>query len=162
MAGRLQAKAGVLYTKPVKFAPPASSQLIIALRETYSEDDLSALLRRHGLMVVNILNNGAYKVARVSDAVPAKDLVAAISREPIVKQALALGGLTDEHVQSAAKGVASYKGRPWSETEFNMAYSAAYSSLEEQGATPEQLKLFEKLCGEAPVRGGGFNPWSGD
>ena len=175
MAGQLQNDAGVLYAKPVKFDPPAASMLIIQLREKYvvsvgginienavSEDDVSSLLRRHGLMLVKILNNGAYKAARVSDATPGKDLVSAIAQEPIVKEAMALGGVTDEHIQSAAKGVASYKGRPWSSTEYNMAYGTTYWSLEERGATPEQLKLFEKLCDEAPVRGGGFNPWSGD
>ena len=113
-------------------------------------------------MMVKILNNGAYKVARVSDATPGKDLVAAISQEPIVKEALALGGVTDAQIQSAAKGVESYKGRPWSSTEYNMAYGTTYWSLEERGATPEQLALFEDLCAKAPVRGGGFNPWSGD
>jgi hypothetical protein len=161
MAGQLQNDAGVLYAKPVKFDPPAASMLIIQLRES-SEDDVAGLLKRHGLMVVKILNNGAYKAARVSDATPGQDLVAAVSQEPIVKQALALGGVTDEQIQSAAKGVESYKGRPWSSTEYNMAYGTTYWSLEERGSTPEQLKLFEKLCDEAPVRGGGFNPWSGD
>ncbi|MDD5628155.1 MAG: hypothetical protein PHU21_03760, partial [Elusimicrobia bacterium] len=72
------------------------------------------------------------------------------------------GGVTDEQIRSAARGVASYKGRPWSSTEYNMAYGTTYWSLEERGATSEQLQLFEKLCDEAPVRAGGFNPWSGD
>ncbi|MBI5242016.1 MAG: hypothetical protein HY926_16200 [Elusimicrobia bacterium] len=171
----LQTLPAVLYAKPVKFDPPASSQLIISLREKYvvsvgglnienavSEDDVSSLLQRHGLLLVKVLNNGAYKVARVSDAAPAKDIVAALSREPIIKQAITLGGVSDEQIRSAAKGVASYKGRPWSATEYNMNYGMTYWSLEERGATPEQLKLFEELCDQAPVRGGGFNPWSGD
>jgi hypothetical protein len=160
-AGRLQGEAGVLYAKPVRFSPPASSQLIIQWNQT-SEDAAADLLKRHGLMMVKVLNNGAYKVARVSDASLTKDMIAAISQEPIVKQALALGGLTEEQIRSGAKGAASYKGRPWSATEYNMAYGTTYWDLEERGATPEQLKLFEKLCDEAPVRGGGFNPWSGD
>lgn len=175
VARALSQQPGVLYAKPAKFDPSDASQLIIKLRESYivstggldienavSEDDLSALLRRHGLMPVKILNNGAYKVSRISDETPGKDLVAAVSQEPIVKEALALGGVTDEAIKSAASGVASYKGRPWSSTEYNMAYGTTYWNLEERGATAGQLKLFEMLCDEAPVRGGGFNPWSGD
>ncbi|MCX5795248.1 MAG: hypothetical protein NTY77_07140 [Elusimicrobia bacterium] len=171
----LQKQRAVFYAKPVQFDPPAASMLIIEFYKSYvlsigglniensvSEDDISNLLQDHGLMLVKILNNGAYKVARVSDATPGKDLVAAVSAQPIVKQAMALGGVTDEQIRSAAKGVESYKGRPWSSTEYNMAYGTTYWGLEERGATPEQLKLFEKLCDEAPVRAGGFNPWSGD
>ncbi|MDD5629922.1 MAG: hypothetical protein PHU21_12710, partial [Elusimicrobia bacterium] len=57
MAGLLQGESGVFYAKPVKFDPPAASQLIISLRKTtiasfggisvenaVSEDDVSSLL----------------------------------------------------------------------------------------------------------------------
>jgi hydroxymethylpyrimidine pyrophosphatase-like HAD family hydrolase len=70
--------------------------------------------------------------------------------------------VTEERVQGAAASVASYKGRPWSQTEYNMAYSNTLESLKKDGATKAQLELFEKLCAEAPIRGGSFNPWSGD
>jgi hypothetical protein len=143
----------------VVFDPPASSQLIVSLQDG---GDIAPLLGRYGLMVVKVLNNGAYKVARVSDATPAKDILEDVSKEPIVKAAIILGGVTDEQIQSAARGVASYKGRPWSSTEYNMNYGMTYWYLEEQGATSEQLKEFERLCDAAPVRAGGFNPWSGD
>ncbi len=68
----------------------------------------------------------------------------------------------EERVKGAAASVASYKGRPWSQTEYNMAYSNAYESLRKDGATKAQLERFEALCAAAPLRGGSFNPWSGD
>ncbi|MBI3563782.1 MAG: hypothetical protein HY079_01140 [Elusimicrobia bacterium] len=70
--------------------------------------------------------------------------------------------LAEERVRGAAASVASYKGRPWSQTEYNMAYYTTLESLKKDGATKAQLALFEKLCAEAPIRGGSFNPWSGD
>lgn len=70
--------------------------------------------------------------------------------------------LTDEDIRSTASYVISYKGRPWSSTEFNSVYYPALESLKAKGATKAQIELFEKLVNDAPVRGGGFNPWSGD
>ena len=70
--------------------------------------------------------------------------------------------VTEERVRGAAASAASYKGRPWSQTEYNMAYYNTLESLKKDGATKAQLALFEKLCAEAPIRGGSFNPWSGD
>ncbi|TPW17205.1 MAG: hypothetical protein FD126_3705 [Elusimicrobia bacterium] len=37
-----------------------------------------------------------------------------------------------------------------------------YDSLRRRGATAAQLKRYEELTAAAPMRGGGFNPWSGD
>jgi len=70
--------------------------------------------------------------------------------------------MTEDQIRSAAKYVASQKGLPYSQTEYSMAYSETYDSLKAGGATKAQLKLFEKLCAEAPVQGGRFNQWSGD
>lgn len=70
--------------------------------------------------------------------------------------------ISDERVTGAANSVISYKGRPWSNTEYNMAYYTTLESLKKAGATPAQVALFEKLCADAPIRGGSFNPWSGD
>ncbi|MBI2789992.1 MAG: hypothetical protein HYX59_15080, partial [Elusimicrobia bacterium] len=70
--------------------------------------------------------------------------------------------VTDDEIASAAKSVASSKGGIWSQTEYNMAYYNTLESLKSRGATKKQLALFEKLCAEAPVIGGRFNPWSGD
>lgn len=70
--------------------------------------------------------------------------------------------VTDDEVRSAAAGAISYKGRPWSQTEYNMGYYNALESLKSRGATEAQLALFEKLCADAPIKGGSFNPWSGD
>jgi hypothetical protein len=71
-------------------------------------------------------------------------------------------GVSVARIEAAAKSVASYKGRPWSQTEYNMTESMTGDSLRRDGASPAQMRLFQKLCDAAPVRGGGFNPWSGD
>jgi len=70
--------------------------------------------------------------------------------------------ITDERVRAAANSAIASKGRPWSQTEYNMSYYMALESLKKDGATPAQIALFEKLCADAPIRGGSFNPWSGD
>jgi hypothetical protein len=80
----------------------------------------------------------------------------------VIRRATGKSKVTEERVRGAAASVASYKGRPWSHTEYNMAYSNTLESLKKDGATKAQLALFEKLCAEAPIRGGSFNPWSGD
>lgn len=172
-AASLETAGIVLYATPLKLDIPWQRQLVLTLHEkvvlnaggirieaSVSEDDLAGLLRKHGLSVIKDME-GALKVA-VREGASAADAAKALSSENIVKSALALGGVTDEQVKGAAQGTASYKGRPWSSTEYNYAWYQAYHSLELRGATPEQLKLFEKLTAEAPVRGGGFNPWSGD
>ncbi len=70
--------------------------------------------------------------------------------------------ITRERLEAAAKSVGSYKGRPWSNTEYNMQESLTGDSLRRDGASPAQLRLFYKLCADIPVKAGGFNPWSGD
>lgn len=70
--------------------------------------------------------------------------------------------LTNDDISAAAKSVTSSKGGIWSHTEYNMAYYNTLESLKSRGATKAQLELFQKLCDEAPVIGGRFNPWSGD
>ncbi|MBI5202371.1 MAG: hypothetical protein HY925_12345, partial [Elusimicrobia bacterium] len=70
--------------------------------------------------------------------------------------------ITDERVRAAANSAIASKGRPWSQTEYNMSYYMALESLKKDGATAAQIALFEKLCADAPIRGGSFNPWSGD
>ncbi|MDD5657435.1 MAG: hypothetical protein PHF00_09310, partial [Elusimicrobia bacterium] len=174
-ARALQLKAEVLYAAPVEFAPAWTSQLIVKFRESYvfdaggiyaksavSEDNVASVLKRHGLLVVSVLGERLYKVARVKDGAPAKAWAGKVAAEPVVESALPLGGLSEEKVRAAAHGAISRKGRPWSSTEYNAAYAEAYWKLETAGATPEQMGLFQRLCDEAPVRGGGFNPWSGD
>jgi len=69
---------------------------------------------------------------------------------------------TDADVRARASAVSSYKGYPWSETEYNSAYYPALENLKKEGATAEQIALFVRLCAEAELRGGRFNPWSGD
>lgn len=80
----------------------------------------------------------------------------------VIKRVVKKSKVSEERVRGAAASVASYKGRPWSHTEYNMAYYNTLESLKKDGATKAQVALFEKLCAEAPVRGGSFNPWSGD
>lgn len=70
--------------------------------------------------------------------------------------------LSDDEVRAAASSVISYKGRPWSSTEFNSVYYPALENLKARGATKKQIALFEKLVADAPIKGGSFNPWSGD
>ena len=65
-------------------------------------------------------------------------------------------------VEAAARGAASYKGMPWSNTEYSMSQYGYESGLRKAGATFAQIRLFHKLCDEAPIKGGRFNPWSGD
>ena len=65
-------------------------------------------------------------------------------------------------VQASADGTASYKGRPWSQTEYNMQLSGAMDHLRRLGATVAQMELFRRITAAHPVRGGGFNPYSGD
>lgn len=76
--------------------------------------------------------------------------------------ALSQPRVSDEEIRAAAASVIFYKGRPWSETEFNMTYLPTRDRLKASGATKKQLALFEKLIADAPLKGGSFNPWSGD
>jgi hydroxymethylpyrimidine pyrophosphatase-like HAD family hydrolase len=70
--------------------------------------------------------------------------------------------VADSEIEGAAKSVVAYKGGVWSSTEYNMGYYTTLESLKTRGATKAQLERFRKLCDEAPVIGGRFNPWSGD
>jgi hypothetical protein len=70
--------------------------------------------------------------------------------------------LTDDDVRARASATTLYKGYPWSSTEYNSAYYPALERLKADGATPEQVALFVSLCDAAPLKGGRFNPWSGD
>ncbi len=70
--------------------------------------------------------------------------------------------LTDDDIAASARSVVASKGGVWSQTEYNMGYYTTLESLKERGATEAQLALFKKLCDEAPIKGGRFNPWSGD
>ncbi|MCM2305776.1 MAG: hypothetical protein NDJ72_13830, partial [Elusimicrobia bacterium] len=70
--------------------------------------------------------------------------------------------VTDDEIAAAAKSVTASKGGIWSQTEYNMGYYTTLESLKARGATKKQIALYEKLCAEAPVIGGRFNPWSGD
>lgn len=81
---------------------------------------------------------------------------------PVFEKEIPRGAVTDAEVDAAVKGVISMKGRPWSQTEFNAAYYTAAWSLWEKGASFEQMLAFHKAVDEAPVKGGSFNPWSGD
>ncbi|MBI3551568.1 MAG: hypothetical protein HY077_03555 [Elusimicrobia bacterium] len=78
------------------------------------------------------------------------------------ERAFANSGVTVARIEAAAKSVASYKGMPWSHTEYNMEESLTADSLRRDGAGPAQIRLFSRLCDAAPMRPGGFNPWSGD
>ena len=68
----------------------------------------------------------------------------------------------DDEISAAAKGVVTYKGGVWSETEYNVGYYNAIDDFRKRGATEAQIAQFRKLCDAAPVIGGRFNPWAGD
>ena len=43
-----------------------------------------------------------------------------------------------------------------------MTMAGYESALHKAGATVAQLALFNRFVDEAPIKGGSFNPWSGD
>ena len=71
-------------------------------------------------------------------------------------------GLSREDIESAAQHAVQYKGRPWSQTEYEAGVYEIEQKLIARGATEEDIKLFRRLCDEAPIQGGSFNPWAGD
>jgi len=70
--------------------------------------------------------------------------------------------VTRERVEASARALAGQKGYPFSQTEYNAAYAGYAGMLRQDGATRAQLALFARLAAALPVRGGRFNPWSGD
>ncbi len=70
--------------------------------------------------------------------------------------------VTEKTVADFAERAVTHKGLPWSETEFYAHTHELRRSLGRDGATSEQLALYDKLVAAAPVKGGRFNRWSGD
>ncbi len=70
--------------------------------------------------------------------------------------------ITDAEVLEAAEMVIDQKGWPWSKTEFNSAVYGMRSAIIKKGAIKAQLDKFDCLISEAPIKGGKFNPYSGD
>jgi hypothetical protein len=141
---------------------PESRQVVLTFRESAVDDDaVAGVLTSRGIKVLEFLGERFYRVA-APEGMTGKDLAADLAKASAVEAAVAVGSVSDADIEASARGVASYKGRPWSSTEYNMNYYYAEMSLVARGATKAQLEAFRKLCDEAPVRGGGFNPWSGD
>jgi len=159
-AAKLEASGIVLYATPMTTDIPENRQAIVRLQASV-EDDVAVLLRRHGLRVLEAYGDGVYKVGAPA-GITGEALAKKLTSEAHVKSAIPVGSVEDEDVRSAAQGAISHKGRPWSSSEYGMVYGMGYSDLLLRGATAAQLKLFSDLCAAAPVRGGGFNPWSGD
>lgn len=151
----LESDAVVLYARPLSMDVPEAKQTVLTLREGTDDEALAALLRRHGLTVLTALGERVYKVGGDAAA-------AALASDASIASAVAVGSLPDEAVEASARGTASHKGRPWSQTEYNLVWSMGYDGLVKAGATQAQMARYEKLCADAPVRGGSFNPWSGD
>lgn len=160
-AAKLEKAGIVLFASALKLDIPENLHAIVRFQEAAGEDQVAALLRGRGLRVVQAHGDGVYRVA-ARDGTGGGDLAAALASEAAVKSATPVGLLKDEEIRSAAQSVASYKGRPWSSVDYNISYGGSYSYLVQRGATMAQLKLFSDLCDAAPMRGGGFNPWSGD
>lgn len=149
------------YALPESITVAENRQAVLRLKSGLSEDFIAAFLDSRGLMVLRDYGGGSYKTADFAQT-PSAELALRLSREEFAETAVAVGSLTEERVRSAALGSISQKGRPWSSTEYNAASYYNRIALEMAGATEEQLKLYDELCDAAPVRGGGFNPWSGD
>lgn len=64
-------------------------------------------------------------------------------------------------VYGSVASAAGYKGYPYSETEFNGASAQIGWRLEEKQG-PVTAKIYEYLLAQMPVKGGRFNPYSGD
>ncbi|MFA6093162.1 MAG: hypothetical protein WCU88_08175 [Elusimicrobiota bacterium] len=160
LASRLEKSSLLRYAAPVVMKTAPQDQIVVRFKQSMNDADFRSFRARYGLDVDEALDFGAYRFhARKGSAAESVRLLIKDSR---VASAAQVGTLSDETVRSAAKGTASYKGRPWSSTEYNMAVGQAENSLILRGATPEQLQLFNKVCSDAPVKAGGFNPWSGD
>lgn len=68
---------------------------------------------------------------------------------------------SDAEIVAMAKGLAqTYKGAPWSYTEYHSVLYPTLDSLRQQGVPERQIQLFQNTCDEFPGRP--FNPWSGD
>ena len=158
-AARLGSAPGVLYAAPLKTNIPESRQAVVRLRE--GDEAVAAALRAHRLTVLSDLGDRTFKVAG-PEGRSGSELAAALAREAAVKEAVAVGSVPDAQVQSMSRGTISHKGRPWSQTEYNMVYGMGEHYLEVAGATEAQLKAYRDACDAAPVGPGGFNPWSGD
>ncbi|MDE2313283.1 MAG: hypothetical protein KGL04_03810 [Elusimicrobia bacterium] len=113
----------------------------------------------------HIYDSGGHAVAVNARTAEAADMTGnASSAKSPKKRAIAdaLQGLSREDIESAAQHAAQYKGRPWSQTEYEAGVYEIQQKLIARGATKEDIKLFRRLCDEAPIQGGSFNPWAGD
>jgi hypothetical protein len=158
---RLRASGLVLSASPAALKLDESRQAVVRLKDAASAAELARRLSRDwGVDLV--AEHGRSVRVQAGRGVSGAALAARLAADPLVEKAVAVGAVSDASVAAAAKSAASYKGRPWSSTEFSMQSYYARLSLEEAGATRAQLETFERLLAEAPVLGGGFNPWSGD
>lgn len=80
----------------------------------------------------------------------------------VLRVPVARVSVKDSEIEAAVKALAGSKGYPWSSTEYNAAYAGYVESLRARGANDWQLQRFSDLESLEPVRGGRFNPWSGD
>ncbi|MEE8424339.1 MAG: hypothetical protein V3S11_00845, partial [Elusimicrobiota bacterium] len=169
-AARLSTRWIVYFASPVKSEVPEDREVILQFdKETYgrdakpgaSEKNIVRVLRRERLRVLEDLGGKAFRVAAARD-VSGEKLAATLTGLGSVASAVHVGAATGGDVEAAARSAIAYKGRPWSNTEYNMHYHYAYTALVQKGATQAQLKEFARLSSEAPIKGGSFNPWSGD
>jgi hypothetical protein len=169
-ASRLTSRGIVQLAKPL-VSGAAEDQIVVVQfnRPTYGENarpgaqeaDIARTMLRGKLEVVEDLGDGAFKVA-AAEKTDGKKLAEKLRKFKHIASALHVGAAGDSDVKSAAASATAYKGRPWSQTEYNMHYHYARAALIMKGATDAQLKEFARLSAEAPIKGGSFNPWSGD
>jgi hypothetical protein len=170
MAARLTSRGIVYFAHPVQSNIAEDREVIIQFTKgtfggnatkAATEAEIARALRRGKLQVIEDLGDGTFKVAAVRNT-PGVKLAKSLIKFKHIVSAVPIGAATDEDVKSAARSAASYKGRPWSSTEYNMHYHYIHVALVLKGATKAQLAEFARLASEAPIKGGSFNPWSGD
>lgn len=161
--GRIRGHAALLYASPLEDKSSWTRHVIVSFREDATDDAVADFLRRNLLRVVSDYGGRTYKAAALDeDPVDARELAEFLAGDGSVKSAVAVGTLDEAAVERAADYAIGHKGMPWSMTEFEMVKATTEWDLDRRGATPEQLARYRELVNAADVKGGRFNPWSGD
>lgn len=158
-AERLSRSRIVRYAAAESFEPAESRQAMIRLRAPGDEKAVAALLRRHKLTFAA----GGGDALRVAFPPGARARgLARLAADPLVASAAAVGSLADAKVQASAESTRRYKSKSYAASEYNLQVFLARFQIEMDGATQEQLALFDRLCAAIPNPDGFFSSRSGD